>query len=101
MLPAILNPRYRSLVRGNVLVLCSLAWAFVLSDFPHNRPTLLLILPTLGAIAGTADTVRCIRKKWSLYHGGVILCIYMDMMVVTMILVFLLYPYAMWMTRTR
>jgi len=101
VLPEILNPRHRSLVRANVLVLCSLIWAFFLSDFPHNRATLLLLLPALGAIAGTADTIRCIRKRWSLYHGGVLFCIYMDLMVVTMILVFLLYPYALWMTSTR
>ncbi len=101
MLPEILNPRHRSLVRGNVLVICSLVLAFFLSDFPHNRPTLFLLLPTLGAIAGTVDTVRCIRKRWSFYHGGVILCIYMDLMIVAMILVFLLYPYAMWMTATH
>ena len=101
MLPDILNPRHRSLVRGNVLVLASLVAAFILSDFPHNRATMFLLLPTFGAFAGTADTVRCIRKRWSLYHGGVIFCIYMDLMIVAMILVFLLYPYAMWMTHTR
>ena len=101
MLPDLLNPRHRSLVRGNLLVLGSLALAFLLSDFPHNKPTLLLILPTLGSIVGTADTVRCIRKRWSLYHGGVILCIYMDLMVVAMILMFLVYPYTLWMTNAR
>lgn len=101
VLPAILNPRHRSLVRGNVLVVFSLIGAFFLSDFPHNRPTLLLLIPTLVSVAGTADTIRCIRKRWSFYHGGVILCIYMDLMVVTMILVFLLYPYGLWMTGAR
>lgn len=101
VLPEILNPRHRSLVRGNLLVLGSLAWAFLLSDFPNNRPTLFLLLPTLGSIAGTVDTVRCIRRRWSLYHGGVILCIYMDLMAVAMILVFLLYPYSLWMTTTH
>ncbi len=101
MLPAILNPRHRSLVRANLLVILSLIWAFFLSDFPHNRPTLLLMLPTLASIAGTADTVRCIRKRWSFYHGGVILCIYMDLMVVTIILVFLVYPYGLWLTNGR
>jgi hypothetical protein len=101
VLAAFLNPRHKSLVRGNLLVLGSLVAAFFLSDFPHNRPTLLLLLPVLFSVAGTADTVRCIRKRWSFYHGGVILCIYMDLMVVTMILVFLLYPYALWMTSGR
>ncbi len=101
VLEEFLNPRHKSLVRGNLLVLGSLVAAFFLSDFPHNRATLLLLAPMLVSVAGTADTIRCIRKRWSLYHGGVIFCIYMDLMVVTMILVFLLYPYALWMTSGR
>jgi hypothetical protein len=98
---AILNPRQKSLVRGNLLVLVSFVAAFFLSGFPHNRATPYLVIPALLAIAGTADTVRCIRRRWSFYHAGVILCIYMDLMAVTLILVFLLYPYALWMTGTR
>ncbi len=98
VVPAILNPRRKSLVRGNVLVLVSVVAAFFLSDFPHNRPTLLLLVPTLAAMVGTADTIRCMKKRWSFYHGGVLLCIYMDLMAMALILVFLLYPYALWIT---
>ena len=93
-LPLILDLRFRSLIRANVLVLVSLAAAIFISDFPHNRPTLWLILPTLTAFAGTADTIRCIRKRWSFYHAGVILCIYMDLMADTILLFLLLYPFA-------
>jgi len=93
-----LNPRQSSLLRSNLLVLVSLAVAFPLSDFPHNRPTLLLVFPALLAVVGTADTTRCMRKRWSFYHGGVLLCIYMDLMAVALILVFLLYPYALWLS---
>ena len=93
-LPALLNPRQRSLTRGNLLVLCSLLIAVLLSDFPKNRATLWLIVPTLVALAGTADTIRCIRRRWSFYHAGVILCIYMDLMALAMILFFLLYPFS-------
>jgi hypothetical protein len=99
--PAIFNPRHKSLARGNILVLTSLLAAFPLSGFPHNRPTPYLAIPTLLAIAGTIDTVRCIRRRWSFYHAGVILCIYMDLMALTLILVFFLYPYALWMTGGR
>ncbi len=98
VLPAVFNPRQRSLVRGNILVLLSLVAAFFLSDFPHNRPTLLLLFPALFSIIGTGETVRCIRRRWSFYHGGVILCIYMDLMAVAMIMVFLIYPYTLWLT---
>src|SRR5579859_3534760 len=101
VLRSLLNPRQCSLVRGNLLVLTSVAAAFLLSDFPHNRPTLLLLLPALLSILGTFDTIRCMRKRWSLYHGGVLLCIYMDLMAVALILVFLLYPYALWLTSTH
>lgn len=96
-----LNPRHASLVRGSALVLLSLGVAFLLSDFPHNRATPLLALPALAAIIGTADTIRCMQPRWSLYHGGVLLLIYMDLMALCMILFFLLYPYAGWITSSQ
>jgi hypothetical protein len=96
-----LNPRLRSLIRGNLLVLLSLAVSFPLSDFPHNRPTLLLILPLVVAVLGTIDTIRCMQPRWSFYHGGVLLCIYMDLMAIAMILFFLLYPYVLWLTASH
>jgi hypothetical protein len=33
------------------------------------------------------------RKRWSFYHGGVLLCLYMDLMAICLILFFLFYPY--------
>ena len=93
MTSAILHPRQRSLARGNLLVLGSILLTFWLSDFPHNRATLLLLIPTATVILGTVDTARCIRRRWDLYHGGVILCLYMDLMAITLVLFSLLYPY--------
>ncbi len=83
----------QSLVRANLLVLASVGLAFWLSDFPHNRATPLLLLPALGVLLGTADTARCIQRRWSLYHGGVILFLYMDLMAGAMVLFSLLWPY--------
>lgn len=94
------NPRCRSLLRGTLLVLLSLGVSVLLSDFPHNRATTLLVLPAIAAVAGTIDHLRCVRTRWSLYHGGVLLLIYMDLMALGMILFFLLYPYALWLTRS-
>jgi hypothetical protein len=96
--PAFLNLRRSSLSRGNLLVLGSLLAAVLLSDFPHNRATLLLLLPTVVALAGTVETVRCIRRRWSFYHAGVILCIYMDLMAMFLILFFLIYPFSGFLT---
>jgi hypothetical protein len=99
--PTLFNPRRRSLLRGSVLVLVSLAWAFLLSDFPRNRPTLLLLLPSLFAVLGTVDTIRCMQRRWNFYHGGVVLCVYMDLMAVAMILFLLLYPYMLWLSQSH
>ena len=101
MKPPIFNPRKRSLLRGCLLVLISLVAAIFLSDFPHNHATPLLVLPALVAVAGTADTVRCMQRRWSFYHGGVLLLIYMDLMALCMILFLLLYPYALWIASSR
>jgi hypothetical protein len=101
VLPSFLNPRKRSLLRGSLLVLASLAGAIFLSDFPHNHATLLLIVPVLVTIAGTADTVCCMQRRWSFYHGGVLLLIYMDLMALCMVLFFLLYPYTRWIASSR
>jgi hypothetical protein len=98
---AILHPRQRSLARGNLLVLGSILLAFWLSDFPHNRATLLLLIPTTTVILGTVDTARCIRRRWDFYHGGVILCLYMDLMAITLVLFSLLYPYLFVLKATR
>lgn len=92
------NPRSTSLLRGSALVVFSLGIAFRLSNFPYNHPTLLLVFPALVATIGTADTIRCIKPQWNLYYGGVLLLIYMDLMAVCIILFFLFYPYASWIT---
>jgi hypothetical protein len=91
-----LNPRNRSLPRGTVLVLGSLVVAFVLAGFPDDRASLKLIIPAVAAALGTWDTIRCLQRRWNLYHGAVVVLIYMDIMALCMILFLLLYPYGRW-----
>lgn len=93
MTPAILNPRLHSLLRASTLVLGSLAVAIPISHYPHIQRAPLLVFPLLFAMAGTADTVRCIQRRWSFYHAGVMLFIYMDLMTLMLLLFFLVYPY--------
>jgi hypothetical protein len=90
---AIFNLRRRSLLRGNLLVLGSFAASFRLSDFPRTRATPLLVIPALLALAGMFDTLRCMRPQRNLYHAGVILLIFMDMLAICLILFFLFFPY--------
>lgn len=73
-------------------MLVSTAVSFRLSDFPNNHGTPWLLVPLIFAIAGTADTTRCMQQRWNWYHGGVVLCLYTDLMAICMIAFFLLYP---------
>lgn len=87
-----LNPRKRSLARGTILVLGSLILALLLA-FPNDAPSLKLLIPAGIASFGTLDTMRCLRLRWSFYHGGVLIFLYMDVLVLTLILFLLLFPY--------
>ncbi|MDP9050128.1 MAG: permease [Acidobacteriota bacterium] len=89
----VFNLRRRSLARGTILVLLSFAASFPLSGFPQTRATPLLIIPAFLGMAGTLDTLRCMRPQRDLYHAGIILCLFMDMLAVCLILFFLLFPY--------
>jgi hypothetical protein len=90
---AVFNFRRHSLFRGNALVLGSFAASFRLSGFPASRATPLLILPALLATVGTIDTLRCLRPHRDLYHAGIVLCLFMDMLALCLIFFFLLFPY--------
>jgi len=83
----------RSLLRGNLLVLGSVALSFPLAGFPDTRRDPFMVLPLLLALYGTFETVRCMRLRWDFYHAGVILLLWMDMMAVCLISFFFLSPY--------
>ena len=101
MAPRIFNPRSHSLLRANFLVFGSLVFAILLAQPPHLHATLWLLLPTLGALAGTVDTARCIQRRWSFYHAGVLLCLYTDLLILTLIGFFLFFPYFVIASTTR
>ena len=90
---AVFDLRRPSLLRGTILVLGSFAASFPLSGFPQTRATLLLAIPALVAMLGMLDTLRCMRPKRDLYHAGVIMCLFMDLLALCLILFFLLFPY--------
>lgn len=90
--PAFFNPRLRSLARANFLVLGSLVVALRLSHFPHLQTNFWIGIPLTVMTIGTLDTLRCMRTRWNFYHGGVILCAYMDLMVLVLTLFLMLYP---------
>jgi hypothetical protein len=83
----------KSLARGTILALGSLCISFRISGFPEVHKCLWLILPLILTCAATWDTARCLQKRWSFYHGGVLLLIYVDLMVLLMISFLLLAPF--------
>ena len=91
---AIFQLHKKSLVRGTVLALGSLWASFRLSGFPEVHICLWLIAPFLITCAATWDTARCLQKRWSFYHGGVILLIYVDLMILLMISFLLIAPFS-------
>ena len=84
----------KSLARGTILALASLWISFRISGFPEVRVNFWLILPLLLACAATWDTARCLQKRWNFYHGGVLLLLYVDLMVLLMISFLLLAPFS-------
>ena len=92
---AIFRLRQKSLVRGIVLSLSAFIASLRLAGFPHienlhGSPWQFASL--LIAAWGMAETGRCLRGKWSLYHAGVLLLLYSDLMILTMIVFLVAYP---------
>ena len=87
------NLRAPSLLRANLLAFVSLAVSFPLARFPFDQANPAMLLPIIGGAAAMVETFRCIRLRWSWYHGAVLLSLYMDALILTMILFLALYPF--------
>ena len=81
-------------MRGIVLSLGAFIASLLLAGFPHieklhGSPWQSLVL--LAAGWGMVETGRCLRGKWSLYHAGVLLLLYSDLMILTLIVFLVAY----------
>ena len=97
MLPrfAFLHLRQKSLVRGVVLSLGAFIASLRLAGFPrmedlHGSHWQIACL--FAAAWGMAEVARCLRRRWSFYHGGVLLMLYTDLMILAMIVFLVVYP---------
>jgi tRNA U34 5-methylaminomethyl-2-thiouridine-forming methyltransferase MnmC len=86
--------RKKSLVRSTVAALFAFAVSFPISGYPEVHRSWLLLGPFLLACAATWDTARCLQKRWSFYHGAVLLLIYVDLMILLMISFLLIAPFS-------
>jgi hypothetical protein len=42
------------------------------------------------------ETLRCLQRRWNLYHGAVMVLLYSDLLALLMILFLFLSPYGHW-----
>jgi hypothetical protein len=87
--------RQKSLLRAIVLSLGAFAASLRLAGFPHIESlhgSRWQILALLAAGWGMAETARCLQRKWNLYHAGVLLLLYTDLMILAGIVVLLAVP---------
>jgi CO dehydrogenase/acetyl-CoA synthase gamma subunit (corrinoid Fe-S protein) len=87
--------RQKSLVRGIVLSLGAFAASLRLAGFPyienlHGSRWQILVL--VVAMWGMAETARCLQRRWSFYHAGVLLLLYSDLMILAAIVVLMIVP---------
>lgn len=81
--------RERSLTRGILLSLCAFAASLRIAGFPyidrlHGSNWQVLAVPL--ACWGMFETARCLRNKWDLYHAGVMIMLYTELMILAMVL---------------
>ncbi len=84
------NLKQRSFARGLVLSLGAFFASLRLAGFPyieklHGSHWQAVLVPV--ACWGMVETARCLRPRWSLYHAGVLILLYTELMVLAMVLV--------------
>ena len=87
--------RRRSLSRGVLLALGALAASLRLAGFPFLDPPRASpwqVLLAAQVFWGMVETARCLDRRWSLYHAGVLILLYSELMILAMVLFLGLYP---------
>jgi len=87
--PHLFRLREPSLARGVLLSLGTFIVSLRLAGFPyieklHGSRWQLLAVPFAGW--GMVETVRCLHKKWDLYHAGVMIMLCAELMILAMVL---------------
>lgn len=87
--------RQKSLLRAMLLSLGAFAASLRLAGFPnindlHGSHWQFLAL--MVAAWGMAETARCLRRQWSLYHAGILVLLYADLMILAGIVVLIAVP---------
>ncbi len=94
MLPlaGIFRLRRKSLARGIVLSLGAFSASLLIAGFPdinriHGSDWQMAAL--LAGVWGMVETARCLQRRWSLYHAGVMILLYADLIILAAIVALL------------
>lgn len=93
--PRFFRLQQRSLPRGIILSLGAFLGSMRLAGFPdadHLHASVWQFLPVVAAAWGMVDTARCLGRKWTLYHAGVLILLYSELMILAMAIFFWVYP---------
>jgi CO dehydrogenase/acetyl-CoA synthase gamma subunit (corrinoid Fe-S protein) len=82
-------------VRAIILSVGAFLASLRLAGFPnienlHGSPWQILAL--LFAAWGMAETARCLQRRWSLYHAGILILLYANLLILTSIVVLMTVP---------
>jgi hypothetical protein len=89
---SIFHLRRKSLARGILLSLGAFVASLWLAGFPHIENihgSNWHFVTLLTAAWGMAETARCLHRKWSLYHVGVLVLLYSDLLILAVIVALL------------
>jgi ABC-type branched-subunit amino acid transport system permease subunit len=84
-----------SFVRGVVLSVGAFIVSLLLAGFPYIEQlhgSRWQIGALAAALWGLVETARCLRRKWSLYHAGVLILLVTELLILTMIIFLTVYP---------
>jgi len=92
---SIFRIRQKSLLRGAVLSLGPFIGSLLLAGFPHienihgsDWQIVMLFLEAWGMV----EVARCLQRRWTFYHGGVLLLLYTNLMILAMMVFLVAYP---------
>jgi hypothetical protein len=92
---AIFRVRQKSLVRGAALSLGAFLGSLRLAGFPaidHLHGSRWQLACLVFTVWGMFEIARCLQRRWNFYHGGVLLLLYTNLMIMAMIVLFAIFP---------
>lgn len=92
---SIFHLRQPSLVRGISLPIVAFAISLRLGGFPNINAlhsSNWQAIPILMTCAGMAELTRCLERRWSLYHAGVLIFLYTSLMILAMSIFLFFFP---------